>query len=67
MTLIRHNHDVQHIKTMFQLFLAYPLATAGVPPRVRVPPVENRWSRVSLYLSIRLTFHFPCLNSVDAE
>ena len=48
LTLLHHNHNIQLIKTMFQLFLAYPLATAGVPPGVRVPPVENRWSNVWL-------------------
>jgi len=28
---------------LFLYFFAYHLATSGVPPVVRVPPVENRW------------------------
>ena len=31
---------------LFLYFFAYHLATSGVPPVVRVPPVENRCSRV---------------------
>jgi len=33
---------MQFIKYLFLYFFAYHLATSGVPPVVRVPPVENR-------------------------
>jgi len=33
---------------LFLYFFAYHLATSGVPPAVRVPPVKNRWSRLPM-------------------
>src|SRR6218665_493457 len=38
---------------LFLYFFAYHLATSGVPPVVRVPPVENRCCRLHVGLHLR--------------
>src|SRR6218665_1487714 len=50
---------------LFLYFFAYHLATSGVPPVVRVPPVENRWCIVlgknTLYYTVHhaIMYSFP--------
>src|SRR6218665_3724235 len=43
---------------LFLYFFAYRLATSGVPPVVRVPPVENRCFTVYMYALITFIHSF---------
>ncbi len=41
----------------FKKLLAYPQWTSGVPPGVRVPQVENCWTRRYVFMSLRWSFN----------